>query len=100
MSEVCAGLRRWFADSPKVDLQTITSMEEISRVLRAYTPQQIAQKRAALLDGRHLFTFNEKPAHPLAASDVVVELMCTYAKLSKRRRRRAIVQHPPIPMGF
>ena len=69
-------------------------------MLRGYSAQQIAQKRAALLSYRHLFTFSEKPTHLVAASDVVVELMCTYAKSSKRRRQRAIVQHPPIPPGF
>lgn len=91
---------RWFADSPKVELQRITGMEEIATVLRGYSAQQIAAKREALLNYRHLFTFNEKPTYPVAASDVVVELMCTYAKLSKRKRRRAIVQHPPIPAGY
>ena len=63
-------------------------------MLRGYSKQEVARKRAALLDYRHLFTFNEKPTFPVAASDVVVELMCTYAKHSKRRRRRAIVGTP------
>ena len=83
-----------------MELQTIEGMEEIVSVLRGYSAQQIAQKRAALLSYRHLFTFSEKPTHPVAASDIVVELMCTYAKSSKRRRQRAIVQHQPIPPGF
>ena len=83
-----------------MELQTIEGMEEIVTVLRGYSAQQIAQKRDALLNYRHLFTFNEKPTYPVAASDVVVELMCTYAKSSKRRRQRAVVQHPPIPPGF
>lgn len=61
---------------------------------------QVAQKREALLAYRHLFTFNERPTHPLAASDVVAEMMCTYAKLGRRRRRRPIVPHPAIPQGF
>ncbi len=93
-------MRRWFAALPKLELQTITAMEEIAGVLRGYSQQEVARKRAALLDYRHLFTFNDKPTFPVAASDVVVELMCTYAKHSKRRRRRAIVQHPPIPPGY
>lgn len=83
-----------------MELQSITGLEEIATVLRGYSPQQIAQKREALLKYRHLFIFNEKPTHPLAASDMVVELMCTYAKHSKRRRRRSVVQHPPIPPGW
>ena len=85
---------------PRVELRTITGMEEIAGVLRGYSQQEVARKRAALLDYRHLFTFNEKPTHPVAASDVIVELMCTYAKHSKRRRRRAMVPHPPIPPGY
>ena len=90
----------WFPDVPKQALQTITSMEDITLALRKHSEADIAKKRQAMLAYRHLFTFNEHPTHPIAASDLVVELMCTYAKLGKRRRRQAISPHPPVPPGF
>lgn len=73
-------------------------------ILRGFSQQQIERKREALLTYRHLFTFNEKPTHPLVASDVVAEMMCTYAKLGRRKRKRpqgaATVSHPAVPPGF
>ena len=72
-------------------------MAGIEKVLRSLSEAQIAKKRQALLTHRHLFTFNEKPTHPLAASDEVVELMCTYAKLGRRRRKWQVVPHPVVP---
>ena len=90
----------WFPEVPRQALETITSMEDIITALKRLTPKEISQKRQALLSFRHLFTFNEHPTHPIAASDLVVELMCTYAKLGKRRRRQGITPHPPVPAGF
>ncbi|BDA47928.1 probable arabinosyltransferase ARAD2 [Coccomyxa sp. Obi] len=92
--------RWWYPEVPQDMLLPMDSMEAVLATLRGITKEQIAQKREALLTYRHLFTFNERPTHPLAASDVVAEMMCTYAKLGRRRRRRPIVPHPPIPQGF
>jgi hypothetical protein len=90
----------WFPDVPKQALETVRSMEEITVVLRKLSAKDISRKRQALLANRHLFTFNEHPTHPIAASDLVVELMCTYAKLGKRRRRQGTTPHLLVPPGF
>jgi hypothetical protein len=96
--------RWWFLDAPEDILQSAHSMEAVLEVLRSLSQQQIARKREALLTYRHLFTFNEKPTHPMAASDVVAEMMCTYAKLGRRKRKlphgALMALRPRVPPEF
>ncbi|CAL8469167.1 g8708 [Coccomyxa elongata] len=74
----------WFADVANEAIGSMQHLESLLPLLRQMDEEVVLAKMEAVKRYRSMFIFATQPQHPPSASDIAIELMCTYAKFGMR----------------
>ncbi|CAL5229778.1 g13167 [Coccomyxa viridis] len=71
----------WYADVPETAIIPLRKLEAVLPYLRQMPDAWMEQKRQAVMKYRNLFIYTTAPQNEASASDALIDLMCSYARV-------------------